>query len=1137
MNDKAPVFKARGYQWPIIDAALNKNVKNILCVMPRRCLSGETHIIMADGSFRFLKDIKPGDKILSWDGESFVEDEVISHWKTHKQSTYKIASPGYLPIISSGNHKFAFVEDGRPNVKWKEVDCLGKRAALLNYSGIKSGNLHNPDLAEFLGYMVADGYVNGYQQPKFTNTNEEILERVAELGEKLFGYTAIWRSKGNGYDLGFSNGTRGGGYTPNKIKEIFREDEKDVPKSKRRLHSMVWQFDEPSLHRFIAALIAADGSLFIGKRVFRPTTTDRLVPPGNEVSISCGACELYAWDIYWLMRRMGIVPMIPKLDKGSNWKIRVGKSSNIKKLLSCGYIYGKNQRKEDLLKVLSTTTKQTSIFKNCYRSHYKKEQHGEEELYDIETKNNHNFIANGYLVHNSGKDITVWNICIYLALQKTCLIYYILPTYSQAKKAIWQAISNDGVRFLDYVPESLITSINAQEMKITLKNNSIIQCIGGDSYNTSLVGSNPYVCVFSEFSIMDKQAYDYASPILAANDGICIMLYTPRGFNHAYRLHMMANKWPDWFVYHLTLNDTKHISDEALAKEREKHSEEFIQQEWFCFPAAQHVLTDCASKPIEEVVINDLIVTHTGRVRKVLGTVSRDYDGDLITIKSAGSYEDIVCTPNHPIRTYDFHTQSYSWKEAQHLTLNDRLVFPKKHLGSIPIISHELCMLIAWYITEGSCSDNKVQWTVKPEEAKRITDYLDKLNIEWKLIINDPVVNVTVYLVQLVDFFKSSCGLVANNKRLPFHLIATHEEEFLNELILGDGCLNTHKSGQKYIYTTVSKTLAYQVQLLANSLNKGYAASIYKRNAQTNTIQGRIVNCQESYCVSINFPLLRDKVSILIRAKNCIAAKIKEITRSPYRGKVYNLQVQYDESYLIAGRAVHNCSYIRGVEGAIYGRYMDELRAKEHICSVDWEPTSKVHTAWDLGRNKNMAVIFFQVVRQEIRIIDTLQLKEGAIPEYIAEAKKKPYIYGTHIGPHDIKVHDMGTNITRWGIAYQLGFNFEEAPSVGVENGIEATKAIFHRLWIDEKKCDVLIRSLDNYRMEWDEKREEYSERPMRDWTCHYSDALRYLAISLDKIGDYLTPEQLDQNFAKAKAMNAPVNNVFTNPFGGGFHR
>ena len=404
----------------------------------------------------------------------------------------------------------------------------------------------------------------------------------------------------------------------------------------------------------------------------------------------------------------------------------------------------------------------------------------------------------------SGKDITTWNICIKLALEKTCLIYYILPTYSQAKKAIWQAISNDGVKFLDYIPKVAIKALNGQEMKVTFYNNSIIQCIGGDSYNTSLVGSNPYVCVFSEWSLMDKEAYDFASPILAANNGIAIFLYTPRGYNHAYKLHMAANKWPDWFVYYRTLDDTKHITKEALAKEREKHSEEFIQQEWFC-------------------------------------------------------------------------------------------------------------------------------------------------------------------------------------------------------------------------------------------------------------------------------------------------------------------------------------SYIRGVEGAIYGRYLDELRAKQHVTNVDWEPSLKVHTAWDLGNDKNMAVIFFQVARQEIRIIDTLQLKDGALPEYIAEVKKKPYIYGKHFGPHDIQVREMGTNITRWGIAYQLGINFDQVPDVGIANGIEATKAMFHRLWIDENKCEVLLRSIENYRREFDEKKQEYSNKPVRDWTNHMVDSLRYMALSIDNLDEGLTPKQLQDNFNKARGSNNK-SSIFDQP-------
>src|SRR5512146_2122962 len=104
------------------------------------------------------------------------------------------------------------------------------------------------------------------------------------------------------------------------------------------------------------------------------------------------------------------------------------------------------------------------------------------------------------LPRRAGKDITCWNLAIRQCLTKVCLVYYALPTYGQARKTVFDAITIDGLRFLDYIPKQLVESINVSEMKIRFTNGSILQCIGADSYETSLVGTNPYAIIFSEYA-------------------------------------------------------------------------------------------------------------------------------------------------------------------------------------------------------------------------------------------------------------------------------------------------------------------------------------------------------------------------------------------------------------------------------------------------------------------------------------------------------------------------------------------------------------------------------------------------------------------------------------------------------------
>ena len=92
------------------------------------------------------------------------------------------------------------------------------------------------------------------------------------------------------------------------------------------------------------------------------------------------------------------------------------------------------------------------------------------------------------LPRRAGKDVCAFNLCLRQALRNVGVYYYVFPTYSQAKKVIWDSMTNDGQRFLDYIPEELIESKNSQEMKIKLSNQSLIQLVGSDNFD-SLMGT------------------------------------------------------------------------------------------------------------------------------------------------------------------------------------------------------------------------------------------------------------------------------------------------------------------------------------------------------------------------------------------------------------------------------------------------------------------------------------------------------------------------------------------------------------------------------------------------------------------------------------------------------------------------
>jgi hypothetical protein len=182
----------------------------------------------------------------------------------------------------------------------------------------------------------------------------------------------------------------------------------------------------------------------------------------------------------------------------------------------------------------------------------------------------------------SGKDKTCFNYMIKRAVEKVGTYFYLLPTYSQAKKVIWENIDNNGFKMLDHIPRELIKSTNSTELKVELINGSIVQLIAADEFKKSGVGTNPVGVVFSEYSISDPEAWKYLSPILAVNGGWAIFNFTPRGMNHAWNLLQFAKDNEKWFTQILTIDDTKVMTKEQFEEEKAQYPADFVEQEYYC---------------------------------------------------------------------------------------------------------------------------------------------------------------------------------------------------------------------------------------------------------------------------------------------------------------------------------------------------------------------------------------------------------------------------------------------------------------------------------------------------------------------------------------------------------------------------
>jgi len=196
------------------------------------------------------------------------------------------------------------------------------------------------------------------------------------------------------------------------------------------------------------------------------------------------------------------------------------------------------------------------------------------------------------------------------------------------------------------------------------------------------------------------------------------------------------------------------------------------------------------------------------------------------------------------------------------------------------------------------------------------------------------------------------------------------------------------------------------------------------------------------------------------------------------------------------------CSFEAAIQGAYYAAEMKEAMDEGRICAVPYDKSLSVVTAWDLGIGDSTAIWFAQYAGREIRIIDYYENSGVGLDHYAKVLADKGYHYTRHVLPHDARVKELGSGKSRIETLSNLGISdVQIAPSLAVEDGIQAVRSMIGRTWFDADKCERGIEALRQYRREFDDKLKTWRGRPLHDWTSHGADAMRYLAIGYSEAG------------------------------------
>ena len=227
----------------------------------------------------------------------------------------------------------------------------------------------------------------------------------------------------------------------------------------------------------------------------------------------------------------------------------------------------------------------------------------------------------------------------------------------------------------------------------------------------------------------------------------------------------------------------------------------------------------------------------------------------------------------------------------------------------------------------------------------------------------------------------------------------------------------------------------------------------------------------------------------------CMALKASDSKLLP-EGELNAAKAQLSEDQYLQEM---ECSFEASILGAYYGTEMREATEQGRVTKVNYDNNVPVHTAWDLGYRDDTAVWFYQVIRDEVHLIDFYAVSGANIDEIAANILSRPYNFGKHHLPHDARAKTLaaaGKSVIEQ-LAVHFGINsLAIVPDLSVQDGIQAVRKMLPQCWFDADKCSEGIEALRQYQREYDEDKKAFRQTPRHDWTSHPADSARMLAIA-----------------------------------------
>jgi predicted phage terminase large subunit-like protein len=145
------------------------------------CMTGDTPVLMADGNEKLLKDIRPGDRVATFD-KGRLRTSKINHWRSSGvDSIYQIQTQSGKILRANERHPFLVMNEGV--LEWTRLKHL-KAGDLLVSLRDATDHLRQPQSRGNVGHAAQERHITGK-----TQTHRTAHSGTTESGK---GLSAVW---------------------------------------------------------------------------------------------------------------------------------------------------------------------------------------------------------------------------------------------------------------------------------------------------------------------------------------------------------------------------------------------------------------------------------------------------------------------------------------------------------------------------------------------------------------------------------------------------------------------------------------------------------------------------------------------------------------------------------------------------------------------------------------------------------------------------------------------------------------------------------------------------------------------------------------------------------------------------------